>query len=179
MRSRRASTQSRDRKARPLLRCQRNSNFSSVLQNATQLDPSGQAVRPLGVASYTQQIQQSAQKYGLDPKLIQSVMQVESDGNPNSVSRAGALGLMQLMPSNIQEAGVTNPFDPTQNIDAGAKQLSSALSEFGGNLDLALAAYNAGSGAVKKFGGIPPYAETQNYVRKVRALMDQAVQPAE
>ena len=118
------------------------------------------------------QIASSAAKYSLDPNLVKAVMTVESDGDPRAVSPAGAMGLMQLMPANVAEAGVTDPFDPAQNIDAGARQLAQLMNEFGGNLDLTLAAYNAGPNAVKRFGGIPPYPETQNYVRKIRALLD-------
>jgi soluble lytic murein transglycosylase-like protein len=98
-------------------------------------------------------------------------MQVESGGNPNSVSRKGAMGLMQLMPGSASTYGAQNPFDPEQNIDAGSHELSDLMSEFGGNLDLALAAYNAGAGAVRQYGGVPPYSETQNYVRKIRSLL--------
>jgi soluble lytic murein transglycosylase-like protein len=160
-------------------------NFASALQNATngQGDvapveaPDGQLVRPLSlsdtnVAQYDAQIQAAAAKYNLDPKLIEGVMEIESSGNPRAVSKAGAMGLMQLMPSNVAEAGVTDPFDPAQNIDAGARQLSQLLAKFGGNIDLTLAGYNAGPNAVVRYGGIPPYPETQNYVRKVRAAMD-------
>jgi soluble lytic murein transglycosylase-like protein len=139
-----------------------------------EIGPDGTPVRPLGpeVASYSPEISAAAAKYQIDPNLVSAVMTVESNGNPRAVSRAGAMGLMQLMPANVAEAGVSDPFDPAQNIDAGTRQLASLMSEFGGNLDLALAAYNAGPGAVKRFGGIPPYPETQNYVRKIRALLD-------
>jgi soluble lytic murein transglycosylase-like protein len=153
-------------------------SFADALGNAsgsqTVLGPDGTPVRPLNptVESFDTQISSAATKYQLDPNLIKAVMSVESDGNPRAVSRAGAMGLMQLMPANVADEGVNDPFDPAQNIDAGARQLSSLMSEFGGNLDLALAAYNAGPNAVKRFGGIPPYPETQNYVRKIRSILD-------
>ncbi|HEX5323142.1 MAG TPA: lytic transglycosylase domain-containing protein [Capsulimonadaceae bacterium] len=115
--------------------------------------------------------QQSGTKYGLDPNLLSAVIHVESGGDPHAVSRTGAMGLMQLMPSSVADADVSDPFDPAQNVDAGARKLSGLLGEFGGNLDLALAAYNAGAGAVRKYGGVPPYKETQDYIRKVHKQM--------
>ena len=144
-----------------------------------EIGPDGSPVRPLDpsqttgskVADYAPQIGAAAAKYGIDPKIVSAVMQAESGGNPNAVSRTGAQGLMQLMPSTARSVGVTNPFDPAENIDGGARQIASLLSEFGGDLDLALAGYNAGSGAVKRFGGIPPYPETQSYVRKIRGIL--------
>ena len=137
---------------------------------AALLDPLGNQVRPITLSNpgeYESYIQQSAAKYGVDPALIRAVIKTESSGNPHAVSRAGALGLMQLMPSNVMEAGINDPFDPAQNIDAGTHQLSDLLTQFDGNTDLALAAYNAGPGAVKRYGGIPPYPETRTYVQKV------------
>ncbi len=144
-----------------------------------QLGPDGSPVRPLDpseatgskVADFAPQIGAAAAKYGVDPKIVSAVMQVESGGDPNAVSRAGAQGLMQLMPSTARAAGVNDPFDPAQSIDGGTREIASLLSEFGGDLDLALAGYNAGSGAVKRFGGIPPYPETQSYVRKIRGIL--------
>ena|SRR5579883_2104645 len=145
------------------------------------LPPDSSALRPLpspaGAASLPSAgeigalAQQSATKYGLDPNLLSAVIHVESGGDPNAVSKAGAMGLMQLMPSSVADAEISDPFDPAQNIDAGARKLSGLLSEYGGNLDLTLAAYNAGSGAVQKYGGVPPYKETQEYIRKVRKAM--------
>jgi peptidoglycan DL-endopeptidase CwlO len=109
-------------------------------------------------------------KYGVSPKLLAAVAKVESGYNPNAVSKAGARGLMQIMPGTAPGLGVTNAFDPAQAVDGAAKLLSRNLKEFG-SLDLAVAAYNAGGGAVKKYGGIPPYAETQAYVPKVKAAL--------
>lgn len=121
---------------------------------------------------YTSLVEKYAAQHGLNPALVQAVIKTESDGNPRCVSRAGAMGLMQLMPDNVKEAGISDPFDPEQNIAAGAKQLSGFMTQYGGNLDLALAAYNAGPGNVHKYGGVPPFTETQNYIRRVRAAMD-------
>lgn len=111
-----------------------------------------------------------ANTYGVSPYLVMAVIRQESGGNPNAKSSAGALGLMQLMPTTASGLGVTNPLNPTQNLQGGIKDLAGLLSEFNGNVQLALAAYNAGSGSVIAYGGIPPYAQTQNYVRNVMAM---------
>jgi cell wall-associated NlpC family hydrolase len=111
----------------------------------------------------------SAARYGLSPQLLAAVGKVESGFNPNAVSPAGAQGLMQLMPSTAASLGV-DPFDPAQAVDGAARLLSQNLAQFGGSVPLAVAAYNAGSGAVQTYGGIPPFPETQNYVRQVVGL---------
>ncbi|HVT14421.1 MAG TPA: lytic transglycosylase domain-containing protein [Fimbriimonadaceae bacterium] len=115
-------------------------------------------------------IDKAANEYGVDPNLLDALVSTESSYDPNCRSRAGAMGLTQLMPDNVRELGVQRPFDPEQNLMGGAKQLAQLLAKYPGRLDLALAAYNAGPGAVEKYGGIPPYTETQNYVKKVMAL---------
>ena len=117
-------------------------------------------------------IDKYAAQNGLQPALVRAVIKTESDGNPRCVSKAGAMGLMQLMPANVQEAGISDPFDPEQNIAAGTKQLAGLMSQYHGDLDLALAGYNAGPGNVHKYGGVPPFTETQNYIRRVRAAME-------
>lgn len=112
-------------------------------------------------------INASSKKYNISPKIIKAVIKAESSFNANSLSGSGAIGLMQLMPATANSLGVKNPYDPAQNIDGGVKYLNYQLKRFDGNLEFALAAYNAGPGAVIKYGGIPPYKETQNYVKKI------------
>ncbi len=114
----------------------------------------------------------AASTYGIPEKILKAVAKTESDFQVTAVSKAGAMGIMQLMPATAKELGVSDPFNPEQNIMGGAKLLASNLKEFGGDLKLALAAYNAGSGAVRKYDGIPPYNETQNYVKKIMADLE-------
>jgi hypothetical protein len=116
-------------------------------------------------------IQQAAQRAGVPPEEIEAIVTQESAGNPNALSPKGAQGLMQLMPATAQELGVTNPLDPEQNINAGAQYYAQQLKAFGGDRKKALAAYNAGPGNVKKYGGVPPFKETQNYVSKIEGTL--------
>ncbi|HTW58659.1 MAG TPA: lytic transglycosylase domain-containing protein [Terriglobales bacterium] len=112
----------------------------------------------------------SAARHNVDPNLVRAVVKVESNFNSNAISRKGAMGLMQLMPSTARELKVKNPFDPEQNVDAGVRHLKQLLENYDGDVNLTLAAYNAGSGAVARSAGVPRYAETQNYVRRITNL---------
>jgi hypothetical protein len=140
---------------------------------SSSIDLTGASARyGLGLGSavggpYANLFQAAGAKYGLDPKLLSAVARAESGYDPTSVSGAGAQGLMQLMPETAKSLGV-NPFDPAQAVDGAARMLAGNLQKFG-STDLAVAAYNAGAGAVSRYGGIPPYPETQAYVRKVLA----------
>lgn len=114
-------------------------------------------------------VQETAQKHHVDPNLVRAVISTESNWNASAVSRRGALGLMQLIPGTAQRLGVGNAFDPAQNVDAGVRYLGMLLERYKGDLNKALAAYNAGPGAVDRFGGVPNFRETRSYVQKVTA----------
>ena len=114
-------------------------------------------------------VSQIAKKYEVDEKLVNAVIKQESGFNPKATSHCGAMGLMQLMPTTAKSLGVKDAYNPVQNIEGGVKHLSNLLKKYNGNTVLALAAYNAGSGAVAKYGGVPPYKETQNYVKSILA----------
>lgn len=156
-------------------------SFDKVLQS-TAKSQFGTLLRPNGLKNVDAQIyanhtttkdqimsiiEDTSQKYGVDSKLIKALVQQESGYNPKAKSKAGALGLMQLMPSTAKGLGVKDPMDPKQNIEGGVKYFKSMLDRFHGNTILALAAYNAGPNAVSKYDGVPPYKETQNYVRSI------------
>jgi len=146
--------------------------FASALQAATS---TGTAVPAAYTATtgaaqstpYDALIEQVAQRHGVDPAVLHGLIQQESGFDPNAQSSAGASGLTQLMPGTASSLGVANPLDPAEAIEGGARYLGQLTTEFGGNTTDALAAYNAGPGAVKQYGGVPPYAETQSYVTKV------------
>lgn len=127
------------------------------------------------IKKYQPIIEAKAKKYGIDPNLLSSLIRQESNFNPYAVSWCGAMGLGQLMPETARYLGVKDPFNAAQNLDGAAKYLSEQLKTFGGSVDKALAAYNAGPGAVSKYNGIPPYRETQNYVRAIKSHLSQIV----
>lgn len=131
--------------------------------------PSVSAERLPSDSAYLDTIQRAAQKYGVDPKLVSAVAEVESGFNPNAVSSAGAVGIMQLMPETAASLGV-NPYDAQQNIEGGVHYLRQLMDAFPGDLRRAVAAYNAGPQAVREYGGVPPYGETQAYVDSVLDL---------
>jgi len=121
-------------------------------------------------------VEQTASRLQIDPQLVHAIIKVESEYDPKAVSRKGAMGLMQLIPETAQRFGVENPFNPKENIEGGVSYLKHLLGLFRGDLSLSLAAYNAGEGAVQRFGGIPSFAETRDYVRKVTNIY-QSVSP--
>ena len=130
-------------------------------------------------APYGQLIQTAAEKYRVDADLVYSVIAAESNFNPNAVSRRGARGLMQLLPSTATRLGVKDIYDPAQNIDAGTRYLHELLALYRGDLVLTVAAYNAGPGALQKYGRVPPYRETQSYIRAIRKTYAQRKSKAE
>jgi soluble lytic murein transglycosylase-like protein len=139
-------------------------------KDATQSQNIGFASKPFTDKEIDAAIEQAASRHNVDPNLVRSVIKVESNFNPNAVSRKGAMGLMQLMPQTARQLRVRNPFDPEQNVDAGVRHLKQLMESFGGDVKLTLAAYNAGAGAVNRSAGIPHYAETRNYVRRITDL---------
>ena len=134
--------------------------FQTVLKN-----------KASGTESMDAIVEEAASTYNVSVNLIKAVAKAESGFNPSAVSKSGAIGVMQLMPSTARSLGVTDPYDARQNIMGGTKYLRQNLDRFNGNVSLALAAYNAGPNAVQKYGGIPPYQETQNYVKIVTSYM--------
>jgi len=133
---------------------------------------------PLNRAAYRDQITTVAARYGIDPALVRAVVHAESNFNPRAVSRAGAQGLMQLMPANQKRFGVRNPFDVTQNLEGGTRLFKQLLEKYRYDIRLAAAAYNAGEEAVARYKGIPPYDETRNYVRRVTQLYTRYQNPS-
>lgn len=143
--------------------------FSPVVQQAAAYPNASQS-------NVRQHIKVAAQRYGISSDLVDAVAWQESRYNPRARSSAGAIGVMQLMPGTARDLGVTNPHDISQNVAGGAAYLRAQLERFNNNIPLALAAYNAGPGAVLKYRGIPPYRETQDYVRQIMRRLSSSVQ---
>ena len=144
-------------------------SFSDILKVVPPKDFKYQVQEPMNATKVEIQrlVSSSCEKHNVDPRLVMAVIQQESGFNQNAISKTGAQGLMQLMPATAKSLGVQNAFNAEQNIEGGVKYLKGILDRFNGNKILALAAYNAGPNAVKKYNGIPPYKETQNYVRNI------------
>lgn len=140
------------------------------LQNALTEAAAVQAnTQPTSKSQILNVVSQISKKHGVDEKLVQALIKQESGFNPKARSKSGAMGLMQLMPFTAKNLGVKDPYNTVQNIEGGVKYLKSMLNKYNGNVILALAAYNAGPGAVDKYSGVPPYPETQNYVKNILA----------
>jgi soluble lytic murein transglycosylase-like protein len=146
---------------------------------ATAAVPAGSTFAPAtGAVPFGAEIDAAAARHGIGPALLRGLVRQESGFDPTARSGAGALGLTQLMPATARSLGVTDATDPRQALEGGARYLRQQLDRFGGDATMALAAYNAGPGAVQKFGGVPPYTETQAYVRKVLAFAAEYRAPA-
>lgn len=141
--------------------------FQIFLEAEKSMTPAASNREPAGSTTFDALIREASETLGIDFSLIKAIVDAESDFNPDAVSSAGAMGLMQLMPDTAKALGVSNPYDPRENILGGARYLKGLLERFQNDESLALAAYNAGPGRVKQYGGIPPFKETQAYVKKV------------
>lgn len=152
-------------------------DFAEALESAGRPQTPARPTRAATAGDFDTIIRDAAEDTGVSEDLIHAVIRAESDYNPTCRSSAGAMGLMQLMPGTARALGVSNPWDPAQNVMGGARYLSEQLDRFG-DRTLALAAYNAGPGAVQRYDGVPPYDETQTYVRRVERYLQERVAPA-
>jgi len=154
--------------------CYTDAPYGKKSQQVSSDRKAGRTERPVTAVvfpkDYSQYIHKAASKYDLEPDLIRAVIKTESNGNHRAVSRKGAKGLMQLMPSTATDMNVSNPFDPEANIEGGTRYLKYLLERFNGNMTLALAAYNSGPGTVEKYGNVPPIDETRQYVKRIYNL---------
>jgi soluble lytic murein transglycosylase-like protein len=151
----------------PLLKTAATGISPRTTQSSFSASPEMSAIEQANRQKIEEMIREVSARYRVDPALVRAVIQTESNWNSSAVSRKGAQGLMQLVPGTAQQLGVNNAFDPKQNLDAGVRYLHTLLERYNGDLDRALAAYNAGPGAVDRAGGIPRYRETREYVQKV------------
>ena len=153
------------------------SSFSNVLATEeAALNSANNVTHPAGTVTYADLFNEAATTYGVDVNLLTAIAKQESNFKADAVSSAGAIGIMQLMPATAESLGVSNPYDARENIMGGAKYIRQMLDRYDGDVTLALAAYNAGSGNVAKYGGVPPFTETQNYVAKVTANYENKVE---
>jgi soluble lytic murein transglycosylase-like protein len=160
--------------SRPLLNSSPARNKDGGKDELAAQDPNYSRVavnRSVDAAEIDRYIDEAAARHHVDPNLVRALIKVESNFNPRARSTKGAMGLMQLMPDTARMYDVRNPFDAAQNVDAGVRHLKGLLENYGGDVSLSLAAYNAGQGAVERNGGIPPFAETRNYVQRITRLM--------
>jgi soluble lytic murein transglycosylase-like protein len=173
-----AAPPTRNGQAAPARPREKTLTFPSVALRSRSIPPAGESGagltlptrdRPAAATGLAGTLLASARQHGLDPLLVKAVILAESAGRPRARSPKGAMGLMQLMPATARRFGVADPDDPAQNVAGGTRYLRWLLDRYGGDVALALAGYNAGEGAVDRHGGIPPYRETQNYVRTVRS----------
>lgn len=148
-----------------------NSKSTSGADNVTSRSAKASSSNLSAGATMDAIFERAAERYGVNVDLLKAIGKAESNFNASAKSSAGAIGVMQLMPGTASSLGVTNPYDAEQNIMGGAKYISQMLNRYNGNVELALAAYNAGPGNVKKYGGVPPFTETQNYIKRVTGYM--------